>query len=88
MAAWGLCDNTELLGGVNDMSARDDNRGVWAGAGLVIGTGIGSSFGLIVAGGIGIALGAAFGAAIGLVAGSVVDGHLQTKGGGRNGAQT
>ena len=48
-------------------------RTQWAGAGLVIMAGVGTTLGLILAGGTGIALGAAFGAALGLVLGSAVD---------------
>jgi hypothetical protein len=62
------------------MSDPGGNRMLWAGAGLVIGAGIGITFGLIVAGGAGIALGAAFGAAFGLIAGSVLDGVQQGDG--------
>lgn len=61
------------------MNDRSDNRMVWAGAGLAIGAGIGTTFGLIIAGGIGIALGATFGAAIGLVIGSAIDANQQKK---------
>ncbi|MFN3218715.1 MAG: hypothetical protein ACE367_19645 [Acidimicrobiales bacterium] len=46
---------------------------IWAGAGLVIGAGVGTTLGLIIAGGVGIAFGTTFGAAAGLVAGSAID---------------
>ena len=54
-------------------------RASWAGTGLVLLAGVGTTIGLLVGGGAGIALGAAFGAAVGLVLGAVVDGWLQRR---------